>query len=75
MAMSIIATPTTGEWIVAVGSGLLLLLTAAPFLWLTSRFLQTSDGEVARAIAESNEQSPRQRRRKGHAHDHDHASR
>jgi arylamine N-acetyltransferase len=71
--MSIIATPTTGEWIVAVGSG--LVLTAAPFLWLTSRFLQTSDGEVARAIAESNEQPPRQRRRKGHAHDHDHASR
>jgi hypothetical protein len=57
--MSIIATLTTPEWIVAVGSGLVLLLSAAPFVWLTWRFLQMSDGEVARAIAESNEQPSR----------------
>jgi len=61
--MAIIATMTTGEWIVAVGSGLVLLVSAAPFVWLTWRFLQMSDSEVARAIAESNEQLPRQRRR------------
>jgi hypothetical protein len=60
MAMSIIATLTTGEWIVAVGSGLLLLLSLVPVIWLTWRFLQMSDSEVARAIAESNEQPPRQ---------------
>ena len=58
--MSIIATLTTGEWIVTVGSGLVLLLSAAPFAWLTWRFLQMSDREVARAIGESNEQPPRQ---------------
>jgi hypothetical protein len=58
--MSIIATLTTGEWIVAVGSGLVLLLSLAPVIWLTWRFLQMSDSEVARAIAESNEQPSRQ---------------
>ena len=56
--MSIIATLTTGEWIVAVGSGLLLLLSLVPVIWLTWRFLQMSDSEVAHAITESNEQTP-----------------
>ena len=60
--MATIATLTTGEWIVTVGSGLVLLLSAAAFVWLTWRFLQMSDSEVARAIAESNEQPPRQTR-------------
>ena len=56
--MATIATLTTGEWIVAVGSGLLLLLSLVPVIWLTWRFLQMSDSEVTRAIAESNEQPP-----------------
>ena len=59
--MATIATLTTGEWIVTVGSGLVLLLSLVPVIWFTWRFLQMSDSEVARAIAESNEQ-PRQTR-------------
>jgi hypothetical protein len=55
MLPSLLAALTTGEWLVTVGSGLVLLLSAAPFVWLMWRFLAMSDSEVARAIAEANE--------------------
>jgi hypothetical protein len=49
----ITGTLTTGEWIVAIASGVLLLLSAIPFVWACWRFLQMSDGAVARAIEDA----------------------
>ena len=46
----ITAALTTGEWIVAIASGVLLLLSAVPLVWACWRFVQMSDGAVARAI-------------------------
>jgi hypothetical protein len=45
---------TTGEWIVAIVSAVVVLVSAAPVVWLCWRFVQMSDEEVARAIAVSN---------------------
>jgi hypothetical protein len=41
---------TTGEWIVAAGSGVLLLLMVAPVAWLCWRFVQMSDDGYARQV-------------------------
>jgi hypothetical protein len=52
MLPSLVASLTTGEWIVAVGSAVLLLLTVAPIVWLTWRFVQMSDDAYARQVAD-----------------------
>jgi hypothetical protein len=44
---------TTGEWIVASGSAVLLLLSLVPVLWACWLFIQMSDGAVAEAVAEA----------------------
>jgi hypothetical protein len=46
---------TTAEWLVAVGSGVLLIVSTAPVVWLCWRFVQMTDDEVARAIEQSNQ--------------------
>ena len=38
---------TTGEWIVAAGSAVVLLLSIVPLVWLGWRFVQMSDDAVA----------------------------
>jgi hypothetical protein len=43
---------TTGEWLVAVGSGVVLLLSLAPLVWLTWRFVQMSDDAFAKQVAD-----------------------
>jgi hypothetical protein len=43
---------TTGEWLVAVGSGLVLLLSLVPMVWLTWRFVQMSDDAFAKQVAD-----------------------
>ena len=43
---------TTGEWIVAAGSAVLLLLSIVPLVWLSWRFVQMSDDAVARTVAD-----------------------
>jgi hypothetical protein len=43
---------TTGEWIVAVASAVLLLLSTVPVVWLCWRFVQMSDDAVAQTIAD-----------------------
>jgi hypothetical protein len=43
---------TTGEWIVAAGSAVVLLLTVAPLVFLSWRFVQMSDEAFARQVAE-----------------------
>ena len=43
---------TTGEWIVAAGSAVVLLLSAVPLVWLGWRFVQMSDDAVARTVAD-----------------------
>jgi hypothetical protein len=52
MLPSLLASLTTGEWIVAVGSAVVLLLSVAPVVWLCWRFLQMSDGEFAKQVAD-----------------------
>jgi hypothetical protein len=52
MLPSLVASLTTGEWIVAVGSAVLLLLSAAPLVWLTWRFVQMSDDAFAKQVAD-----------------------
>jgi hypothetical protein len=52
MLPSLIGSLTTGEWIVAVGSAVLLILSIAPFVWLTWRFLQMSDDAFAKQVAD-----------------------
>ena len=52
MLPSLVGSLTTGEWIVAVGSAVLLFLTVAPIAWLTWRFVQMGDDEYARQVAE-----------------------
>ena len=49
----ITATLTAGEWAVAIGSGVLLLLSAVPLVWACWRFVQMSDGEVDRAVQDA----------------------
>jgi hypothetical protein len=43
---------TTGEWIVAAGSAVVLFLSVVPLLWLGWRFVQMSDDAVARTVAD-----------------------
>ena len=43
---------TTGEWIVAAGSAVVLLLSIVPLVWLSWRFVQMSDDAVARTVAD-----------------------
>jgi hypothetical protein len=43
---------TTGEWIVAAGSAVVLLLSIVPLVWLGWRFVQMSDEAVARTVAD-----------------------
>jgi hypothetical protein len=50
MTLTIIASLTTGEWIVAVASGVFLLLTLVPLIWGSWLFVQMSDDTVARTI-------------------------
>ena len=46
----IITTLTTGEWIVAITSGVLLLLSLVPVILGSWLFVQMSDDTVARTI-------------------------
>jgi len=43
---------TTGEWIVAAGSALVVLLSMLPIVWLGWRFVQMSDEAVVQTVAE-----------------------
>ena len=43
---------TTGEWIVAAGSAVVLLLSIVPLVWLGWRFVQMSDEAFARTVAD-----------------------
>ena len=43
---------TTGEWLVAAGSAVVLLLSIAPIVWLTWRFVQMSDDAFAKQVAD-----------------------
>jgi hypothetical protein len=43
---------TTGEWLVAAGSAVVLLLSVAPIVWLCWRFVQMSDDAFARQVAD-----------------------
>jgi hypothetical protein len=43
---------TTGEWLVAIGSGVLLVLSLVPLVWLTWRFVQMSDDAFAKQVAD-----------------------
>jgi hypothetical protein len=52
MLPSVLSVLTTGEWIVAVGSGLVLLLSLVPVVWLGWRFVQMSDDEFAGSVAD-----------------------
>ena len=52
MLPSVLNALTTGEWIVAVGSGLVLLLSLVPVVWLGWRFVQISDDEYAETVAD-----------------------
>jgi hypothetical protein len=52
MLPSLLGSLTTGEWIVAAGSAVVLLLSIAPVVWLSWRFLQMSDDAFARQVAE-----------------------
>jgi hypothetical protein len=52
MLPSLVCSLTTGEWIVAGGSAVVLLLSIAPVVWLTWRFVQMSDDEYARTVAD-----------------------
>lgn len=52
MLPSLLGSLTTGEWIVAAGSAVVLLLSVAPVVWLCWRFLQISDDAFARQVAD-----------------------
>jgi hypothetical protein len=52
MLPSVLSALTSGEWIVAVGSGLVLLLSLVPVVWLSWRFVQMSDDEFTESVAE-----------------------
>lgn len=43
---------TTGEWLVAGGSGVVLLLSLVPVVWLTWRFVQMSDDSFAKQVTD-----------------------
>ena len=48
--MTLITTLTTGEWIVAIASGVFLLLSLVPVILGSWFFVQMSDDTVARTI-------------------------
>jgi type IV secretory pathway VirB3-like protein len=52
MLPSVLSALTTGEWIVAVGSGVVLLLSLVPVVWLSWRFVQMSDDEFTETVAD-----------------------
>jgi hypothetical protein len=52
MTLSVISTLSTGEWIVAIASGVVLLLSLVPLIWASWLFLQMSDDTVARTIGD-----------------------
>jgi hypothetical protein len=62
MTTSIIAALTTGEWIVAAGSALVLLATTAPVVWLCWLFVRMDDEQVSRAIADAQRSARRKER-------------
>jgi len=64
MTTLIIGTLTTGEWIVAAGSALVLLAMTAPIVWLCWLFVQMDDAAVSRAIADA--QSAKERNDRAH---------
>ena len=62
MTTSIIGALTTGEWIVAAGSALVLLAMTAPIVWLCWLFVQMDDAAVSRAVADSQRKADRAHR-------------
>jgi hypothetical protein len=48
--MTVLGSLTTAEWIVAVVSGLVFLVSMIPLVWLTWCFVQMDDAAVAREI-------------------------
>ena len=48
----LLSSLTTGEWIVAVGSGVLLLVSIVPAIWAGWYFVQMSDDAYARTVAD-----------------------
>ena len=52
MTLFVISTLTTGEWIVTVASGVVLLLSLVPVIWGSWLFLRMSDDTVARTIGD-----------------------
>jgi type IV secretory pathway VirB3-like protein len=52
MLPSLVGSLTTAEWIVAVGSAVLLILSIAPIVWLCWRFVQMSDDAFAKQVAD-----------------------
>jgi len=64
MTTLIIGTLTTGEWIVAAGSALVLLAMTAPIVWLCWLFVQMDDAAVSRAIADA--ESAKERNDRAH---------
>jgi hypothetical protein len=52
MLPSLLTSLTTGEWIAAVGSAVLLIVLIAPVVWLCWRFLQMSDDAFAQTVAD-----------------------
>jgi hypothetical protein len=48
----LIGALTTAEWLVAVGSGVLLLLSIVPLVWACWYFVQMSDDAYARQVAD-----------------------
>jgi hypothetical protein len=49
---TIIGALTTAEWLVAAGSAVLLLLSLVPVVWACWHFVQMSDDEYARTVAD-----------------------
>jgi hypothetical protein len=47
---TLIGALTTAEWIVAIGSAVLVLLSLLPVLWLCWLFVQMDDSAVERTI-------------------------
>jgi hypothetical protein len=52
MPLEMIAALTTAQWLVAAGSGLLLLLSIVPVIWACWQFVQMSDDAYARTVAD-----------------------
>ena len=52
MTLILISTLTTGEWIVTIASGVIVLLCLVPVIWGSWLFLRMSDDTVARTIGD-----------------------